>query len=176
MHFLHRELRDATSRRRPSAAHSWKPPIATSRSASSNSKPSSTASATRPPRPSRCRAASRNWRRSSASRFRRKRRRSTSRFRSPSRAGASWPSSSDVSKSYGDKARLRGCELHHRARRPRRAGRRQRRRQIHADQAPGRRRAAHRGRIHAGAQRASPTTSRRTSTRSSTPNAACSTI
>ena len=60
---------------------------------SSNWRPSSTASAPRPPRPNRCRAASRNWRRSSASRFRPKRRPSISASRSPSRAAASWRSS-----------------------------------------------------------------------------------
>ncbi len=45
-------------------------------------RPSSTASATRPPRPSRCSRASRSWRRSSASRCRKRRRPSTSPFRS----------------------------------------------------------------------------------------------
>ena len=65
----------------------------TSATASSNWKSSSTAFATRPPRPSRCRAASRNWRRSSASKSLKKKRRSTSPSRSPSPAAASSPSS-----------------------------------------------------------------------------------
>ena len=83
----------STCSRRPSAARSSKPPTAISASASSNWKPSSTASAIRRPRPSRSRAASRNSTRSSASRSRPKSRRFTSPFRSPSPAGASWPSS-----------------------------------------------------------------------------------
>jgi ATPase subunit of ABC transporter with duplicated ATPase domains len=53
---------------------------------------SSTASAIRPPRRNRCRAASRSSKRSSASSCPTKRRPSTFLFRSPSRAGASWPS------------------------------------------------------------------------------------
>ena len=53
-------------------------------------------------------------------------------------------------------ARLRRRQLHHRARRPHRAGRRQRRRQVDADQAAGRRRAAHRGRVHASATTSQP--------------------
>ena len=100
-----RQLREVPAAEDRAARRSWRPPTATSGTASSNWKPSSTASATRPPRPSRCRAASRNWRRSSASRSRPKRRPSTSPFRSPSPAGAWWPSSSGVSKSYGDESR-----------------------------------------------------------------------
>ena len=64
---------------------------------------SSIAFATRRPRRSRCRAASRNWRRSSASRFRRTRRPSTSASRNPSRAGAPWSNATGVAKSYGPK-------------------------------------------------------------------------
>ena len=90
---LHRRLLAATRSRRTSGARSCRRPTRTSRTASSSWKRSSTASAPRPPRPSRCRAASRNWRRSSGSRFRPKRRPSTSASRSPSRAAASWPSS-----------------------------------------------------------------------------------
>ncbi len=74
-------------------------------------KPSSTASAPRPPRPNRCRAASRNWRRSNESRFRRKRRPSTSAFRSPSRAAGLWRSFSKVSKAYGDHVVFSGGDL-----------------------------------------------------------------
>ena len=59
----------------------------------------------------------------------------------------------DVAKSYGAEARLQRRELHHRARRPHRAGGRERRGQIDADQAAGRRRAAHLGQLHAGPQR-----------------------
>ena len=77
----------------------------------SSSKPSSIASATRPPRPSRCRAASRNWRRSSASRFRPKRRPSTSAFRSPSRAAASWRNSRRSPRAYGDHMVFSGVDL-----------------------------------------------------------------
>ena len=86
-----------------SAATRWSPPTRTSASASSSSRPSSTAFATRPPKPSRCRAASRSWRRSSASRFRRTRRPSTSASRSRSPAGGWWSSATDVAKSYGPK-------------------------------------------------------------------------
>ena len=100
-------------RRRRSAARSWRRHTRTSGTASSSSKPSSIAFATRPRRPSRCRAASRNSRRSSASRFRRKRRRFTSPSRSRSRAGASWPKFQGVSKSYGAKEVFRNVEFHH---------------------------------------------------------------
>ena len=64
----------------------------TSATGSSSWKCSSTAFAIRRPRRSRCRAASKSWRRSSASRFRRKRRRFIFRFRSRSRAGGLWRS------------------------------------------------------------------------------------
>ena len=43
-----------------------------------------------------------------------------------------------VAKSYGDKRCFRGVELHDRARRPRGAGGRERRGEVHADQDPGR--------------------------------------
>ena len=59
-----------------------------------------------------------------------------------------------VAKSYGDHTRLLGRRLHHRARRPRRAGRRERRRQIDADQDAGRGGAGHRRRVHPRPQRA----------------------
>ncbi len=65
-----------------------KPPTATSATASSSWKPSSAASATRPPRPSRCKAASRSWKRSSASRCPRKSRSFTSLSRSRRPQGA----------------------------------------------------------------------------------------
>ena len=90
---LHRRLHALRDAKGPNAAPSFRPPTTTSRTASTSWKPSSTASATRPPRPSRCRAASRSWSASSGSKFRRKRRPSTSAFRSPSRAAASWPNS-----------------------------------------------------------------------------------
>ena len=64
-----------------------------SRSASSSWKLSSIASATKPPRPSRYRAGSRNWTASNESKFRRMKRPFTSAFRSRSRAGALWRSS-----------------------------------------------------------------------------------
>ena len=70
-----------------------KPPTPTSATASKLSKPSSTGSVIRPPRLSRCRAASRSWRRLSASRFPRTRRRYISVFRSRSRVAAWWRSS-----------------------------------------------------------------------------------
>ena len=85
---LQRQLRKIPGSRSRSGATRWSPPTRTSATASSSSRLSSTASATRRPRPSRCRAASRSWRRSSASRFRRTRRPSTSPFRSRSPAGA----------------------------------------------------------------------------------------
>ena len=93
MHLLHRQLRQVSVAEDASGERNWKPPTATSVSASSNLKSSSTASATRLPRQSRCRAASKNWKRSSGSRFPRRKRRSTSRSRSPSQADESWQSS-----------------------------------------------------------------------------------
>ena len=93
LHFYTGGLHALRGSRRTSGARSCRPPTEPAGPDRSSSKPSSTASATRPPRPSRCRAASRSWRRSSASRFRPKRRPSTSAFRSPSRAAASWRSS-----------------------------------------------------------------------------------
>ena len=165
----------AISSRRRSAGRSSRPPTRTSRTASASSKPSSTASATRPPRPSRCRAASRSWRRSSDRAAARRRRPSTSPFPQPKPSGRMVAEFRGVAKSYGEQARLRRRQLHHRARRPRGAGGRERRGQIHADQDAGGHRAADRRRVHAGPQRRSPTTSRRTSTRSSTRRRACST-
>ena len=82
----------------------------------------------------------------------------------------------DVAKSYGDKHVFSGVELHHRARRPHRAGGRERRGQVDADQAAGRRRAAVPPASTTWATTSKPTTSRRTSTRSSTRTRACSTI
>ena len=67
-------------------------------------------------------------------------------------------------------------QLHDRARRPHRAGRRERRRQIDADQAAGRNRDRSRRANTASATTWKPTTSRRTSTRNSIPTPACSTI
>ena len=64
-----------------------------------------------------------------------------------------WPSARDVAKSYGDEGRLSRRELHHPARRPRRAGGRERRGQIDADQAAGRHRAADRRHDAIGPQR-----------------------
>ena len=93
--------------RAPRAA-CW-PPTPTSRTASSNWRPSSTASAPRPPRPNRCRAASRNWRRSSASKFRPKRRPSISASPSPSRAAASSRSSGRSRRAYGDHVVFSRC-------------------------------------------------------------------
>ena len=90
---LRRQLRPIPGRQRPRARSSSNPPTKRSATASSSSKSSSTASAIRRPRPSRCRAASKSWKKWSASRFRKKRRPSTFPFRSPSRAGASSPSS-----------------------------------------------------------------------------------
>ena len=65
----------------------------------------------RPPRPSRCRAVSRNSIRSSALNCRPKRRRSTSRFRSPNPADAWWRSFTTCLKSYGAEARFQRREL-----------------------------------------------------------------
>ena len=76
-----------------SAARNCKPRSTTSRTGSANWKPSSPASATRRPKPSRYKAASRNSTKSNGSRFHPKKRASISAFRSPSRAAASWPSS-----------------------------------------------------------------------------------
>ena len=59
----------------------------------------------------------------------------------------------DVSKSYGAEARLQRRELRHRARRPHRAGGRERRGQIDADQAAGGHRAAYVRQLHARPQR-----------------------
>ena len=61
-----------------------------SATASSSWKRLSIGFAIRPPRPSRCRAASKSWRKSSVSKFRPKRRPSISAFRSPSLAAALW--------------------------------------------------------------------------------------
>src|ERR1022692_3236989 len=63
-------LSPATSSRKPNASRSSKPPTPTSRTASPNWKPSSTASVLKLPRRSRGRAASRSWSASSASKFR----------------------------------------------------------------------------------------------------------
>ena len=82
----------------------------------------------------------------------------------------------DVSKSYGAEARLQRRELHHRARRPHRAGGREWRGQIDADQAA----APAPSRSPPAATRWAttrlPTTSRRINTRSSTSTRACWTI
>ena len=75
--------------KRPIARRSSKPPTATSASASSSWRPSSTASATRPPKPNRFKAGLKNSTRSSASRSRRTSRPFTSRFRSLSPADGS---------------------------------------------------------------------------------------
>ena len=82
----------------------------------------------------------------------------------------------DVSKSYGTEARLLRAELRHRARRSHRAGRREWRGQIHADQAARRHRAARPPGDTSWATTSMPTTSPRISTRSSTPRRACWTI
>ena len=63
---------------------------------------------------------------------------STSRFPQPKPSGRIVAEFKDVSKSYGAEARVQRRELHHRARRPHRAGRHQRRGQVDADQAAGR--------------------------------------
>ena len=175
IHLLPRQLRQVSERRRRSDGSSSKPPTATSASASSNWKSSSTASATRPPRPSRCRAASRNWRRSSASSCRRKRRRFTSPFRSPSPAGRIVAEFIGVAKSYGEKEVFR--DVNFMIERGDRialvgvngAG------QIHADQAAGADRTADRRASTRSATTSSPITSRRTSTRNSIPTRAFST-
>ena len=74
----------------------------------------------------------------------------------------------DVAKSYGDHLVFSGVEFHHRARRPRGAGGRQRRGQIDADQDSGGRRAGDAPASTSSATTRSPITSRRTSTRNST--------
>ena len=71
----------------------------------------------------------------------------------------------DVAKSYGDHCVFSGCRLHHRTRRAGRPGGRERRRQIHADQDSGGRRAGQRRRRTRWDTTPSPTTSRRISTR-----------
>ena len=101
---LHRRLLASTSSRKTERRAQLRRPTRTSGTASSSSKPSSTVSATRPPRPSRCRAASRNWRRSSASRSRPKRRPSTSAFPQPKPSGRIVAEFKNVAKSYGDQA------------------------------------------------------------------------
>ena len=74
-------------------------------------------------------------------------------FPQPNPSGRTVVECSDVAKSYGPKEVFRDVELHHPARRPHRAGRRQRRGQIDADQAADRHRAADRGHAEARPQR-----------------------
>ncbi len=126
LHVYHGNYEKYLSRSR-SAARSSKPPTATSASRSSISRPSSTASAIRPRRRSRCRAASRNWRRSSASRFPQEEPVIHFTFPQPPASGRTVVEVRDLAKSYGAKQVLEGCQLHHRPRRPHRAGRRERR-------------------------------------------------
>ena len=133
-----RQLREVSSRAKPSGWRNWRPRNATSGSASSNWRRSSTAFAIRRPRRSRCRAASRNWRRSSASSCRRRRRPSTSRSRSRRPSGRIVAEFKKVSKSYGEKHVFSGVNFTDRARRPHRAGGREWRGQVDADQAAGR--------------------------------------
>ena len=90
-----------TSSRRTSGGRSFRRRTTISRTGSGSSNPSSIVSARRPLKPSRCRAASRSWIGSSASRFRRKRRRSTSASRSRSRADG-LSRNSRRRQSYGD--------------------------------------------------------------------------
>ena len=89
-------------------------------------------------------------------------------FPQPKPSGRTW-SSARRRQELRAEGRLQRRELHHPARRPHRAGRRQRRRQVDADQAAGRRRAADRRRAARSATTSSRTISRRTSTRSSIP-------
>ena len=65
-------------------------------------------------------------------------------FPQPKPSGRLVVECSGLAKSYGTKEVFRDVELHHSARRPHRAGRRKRRRQIDAHQAADRHRAAHR--------------------------------
>ena len=76
------------------------------------------------------------------------------RFPQPKPSGRMVAEFKEVAKSYGDHLVFSRRGFHHRARRPRRAGGRERRRQIDADQDAGRRGAGDRGRVHAGPQRA----------------------
>ena len=163
---LHRRLHADTNSRRPSGARNSKPPTRTSRTASGSSKPSSTASAIRRPRPSRYRAASRSWSGSSASRFRPKKRPSISAFPQPKPSGRIVAEFKGVAKSYGDHAGVFGRRFLHRARRPRRAGGREWRGQIDADQDSGGRGAGDFAANTCWATTRSPIISRRISTRS----------
>ena len=87
---LQRQLREISAAEDRSAATRWWPLTRTNATASSSWRRSSIAFASRPPRPSRCRAASRNWKRSSASRFLPTSGPSTSLFPSRSPAGGRW--------------------------------------------------------------------------------------
>ena len=150
---LQRQLREVSGSRRASGKRSWRRPSAISRSGSSSSKRSSAGSAIRRRKRNRCRAASRNWRRSTASNCRPTSRPSTSLFRSRKPSGRIVAEFTNVSKSYGDEAVLRDVEFHHRARRPHRPGGHQRRGQVDVDQTARGRGAFDRRRIHAGTQR-----------------------
>ena len=91
-------------------------------------------------------------------------------FPQPKPSGRTVVECSGVAKSYGPKDVFRDVELHHSARRSHRAGGRERRGQIDADQAAGRHRAAERRQHCSSATMSSPIISRRTNTRSSTPS------
>ena len=71
-------------------------------------------------------------------------------FPQPPPSGRTVVEAENLRKDYGDEVRLRRRTLHHRARRPRGAGGRERRRQVHAHQAAHRRRSAHGGPIKLG--------------------------
>ena len=75
------------------------------------------------------------------------------RFPQPKPSGRIVAEFKNVAKSYGDQAVFARRGLHHRARRPHRAGGRERRGEIDADQDAGGRGAAHLRRIHPGPQR-----------------------
>ena len=96
-------------------------------------------------------------------------------FPQPPPSGRMVVEAEGLAKSYGAKQVFSRRALHHRARRPRGAGGRERRGQVDADQAAHRRRDAHRRHSQAWATTWSANTLRRTSTRCSTPMRACST-
>ena len=94
---------------------------------------SSTGSATRRPRRRRCRAGSRCSRRSCRSRCRPSASGSTSSFPPCAKSGRTVLELKHARKAYGDQGGARRPQPAHRARRPHRAGRPQRRRQVDAD-------------------------------------------